>query len=268
MGYLRLVLVGLASAFAVLHLPAAPLFGSSGEETDTGSVNVDVVVDMTEAGKKIDRPTPGNPVYYLPLPAGWETIGYAPYFQRPPPTRAEVETFIEKVFAEQGYRVLVHHSHPTLVLELAWGYIAPTNEFDRAAASGVPPGWMHSLIWGDTDVGDKDTVDFNGKPRNYRTIDNLKQMGGHGRYYVIVSAFDFQAWLHHNATLLWRAHISTEIWGHYFDQVLPAMITTAAPQLGRETLSPDIVTIPNVPTGHVTVGTPVLKGDQSPPAVP
>ncbi len=109
-----------------------------------------------------------------------------------------------------------------------------------------------------------------GSSTNIRDIDDLEQeiTEGRGFYYVIVSAFDFRDALQHKATLLWRAHISTTIWGRYFDQVLPTMVMTAAPLLGRETLRPEVASAPVVPMGHVIVGTPALKSDAPASAAP
>jgi hypothetical protein len=79
------------------------------------------------------------------------------------------------------------------------------------------------------------------------------------RYYVLVSAFDFRSWLHHQPVLLWRAHVSTELWGHYFDQVVGTLINTAAPYFGRETRMPHFIGAPTLPLGRVIVGTPEVK---------
>jgi len=153
---------------------------------------------------------------------------------------------------------MVHGSHPSLALDLVWGYMEGT----------TPTGWAHELLYGHLGAHgpwDPHTSIPDGKPMDYRVSDNLKQMHG-GRYFVIVSAFDFQDWLHHKATLLWQAHISTEIWGHYFDQVLPAMVTTAAPLLGRETTRPQLVAMPAVPDGHVIIGQPYVRSVPDAPA--
>jgi len=259
----------LACLAAVVALGVVPANASEDVSDQGGNVQVDVVVDMTDAGRNVAPPTPDKPVYYLPLPEGFDKVGFAAHFQRPPPTALEVEQFIEKVFAKQGYRVLVHGSHPTLALDLVWGYISPESEY--GGSSTVPPGWMHELIYGHLGTHgpwDSHTAIPDGKPLDNRLADDLKQMGGHGRYFVIVSAFDFQDWLHHKATLLWRAHISTMIWGHYFDQVLPIMVTTAAPMLGRESTRPLVVSAPFVPDGHVIVGAPYLKTDSVQSAAP
>ena len=95
-------------------------------------------------------------------------------------------------------------------------------------------------------------------------LDDVVQMTTAARYYVLVSAFDFQSWLHHKPVLLWRAHVSTELWGHYFDQVVGTLINTAAPMFGRETKVPHFISAPVLPLGRVIVGTPEVKDYQSP----
>jgi len=63
--------------FALIALASGPaaLANDWHEESDkSGDLKVDVVVDMTEAGKRIPHPTPEHPAYYLPLPAGNKDI--------------------------------------------------------------------------------------------------------------------------------------------------------------------------------------------------
>ena len=244
-------------AFAALvSWSAAFASGAQDENDHSGNLPVDVVVDMTEAGKKVERPTPEKPAYYLPLPTGYKDWGYAPYYQGGRPTAAEVEAFIETEFAKQGYQVMTKGSHPSLVLSYLWGYIAPVTEYGSTGPDMIPPGYLHELIYGDTMI---DGYIHDGKATDFRMQDNLKAMEAHSHYYVIVSAFDFQDWLHHKTTLLWRAHISTPLWGHHFDQVLSTLIATAAPMLGRETTRPQVIPARIVPMGHVILGTPVVK---------
>jgi len=263
------VIAGLVTLMSASHLLAA----DGGDDSDQdGNIQVDVIVDMFDAGRKVAPPTLDKPVYYLPVPEGYKAFGYAPYFQRPPPTAIEVERFIEHEFAAQGYRVMVKGSRPTLVLDLLWGYASPTNEFSGGrgggSLSGMPPGLMETLIYGAKGLHDSHTADYDGRPRNYRMDDELKQMGAHGRYFVIVSAYDFQDFLRRKATLLWCAHISTELWGHYFDQVLPTLVATAAPLLGHEMTRPELVAAPVVPNGRVVVGAPYLKAYPPAPKTP
>ena len=90
-------------------------------------------------------------------------------------------------------------------------------------------------------------------------LDTAMQLTTQPRYYILISAFDFKMWLHHRAILLWRAHVSTELWGHYFDQVVGTLISTAAPEFGRETKVPHFSSVDLEPLGRVLVGTPVVR---------
>lgn len=90
-------------------------------------------------------------------------------------------------------------------------------------------------------------------------LDEVVQMVDAPRYYVLISAYDFHSWLHHKPILLWRAHVSTELWGHYFDEVVGTLINTAGPLLGRETTVPHFISAPTLPLGRVVLGTPEVR---------
>jgi hypothetical protein len=97
-------------------------------------------------------------------------------------------------------------------------------------------------------------------------LEAVMQLTTQPRYYILISAFDFKSWLHHRAILLWRAHVSTELWGHYFDQVVGTLISTAAPEFGRETKVPHFTNADITPLGRVVLGEPVVKGFSSKPS--
>jgi len=268
----------------------AQVGGSVDESDQNGSVRVDVVVDMTDAGKRIARPTPERPAYYLPLPMGYKEFGYEAYFKRPPPTAIEIQQMLSYALAQQGYELMSKQNHPSIVLSFFWGYMDPEDvemqSFDSFQGGRVPPigqqadgtmgatmislgsmpanqGMMLALISGDGSIEDTNPSD----PRMREALDMAKRP----RYFVLISAFGFDSWLKSlqekkngrpvvdKPILLWRAHISTELWGHYFDQVAQTLITTAAPWFGRETKGPQLATIPLIPTGRVIVGAPTVK---------
>src|SRR5665213_2214610 len=88
-------------------------------------IRVDVVVDLTDAGKKIARPTPARPVYYLPLTVGYREEGAFVSGQKLPPATAEVQHLLAEALAQQGYFVMARASAPSIVLVFWWGYLAP-----------------------------------------------------------------------------------------------------------------------------------------------
>jgi len=131
---------------------------------------------------------------------------------------------------------------------------------------------MLSLVAGDTLKDRHVSVHNNTNPGMERFL----EMARAPRYFVILLAYDYKDWMQHyqdwhehktssgrnqRPTLLWEAHVSTEMAGHSLEEVLPALITTAAPMFGRETRFPQLVMAPAVPMGHVEVGEPVLKGN-------
>ena len=275
-------MIGVAWAFAAL-LPARGFI-----DQETNDLRVDVVVDMTDAGKKIARPTPDNPAYYLPLTVGYKEVGAYVPDQKPPPPKIEVEDLLNKALSLQGYRVMTKESRPSLVLVFWWGHMAPeiisteagapeshTNSFnagnvgDGAAFDSSDP---RKLIAGFSTVASANESEMvslvAGNARDYQyatdkpnpVLQQILTMEKAPRHYLIVSAFDFRDWLHHRSTLLWQAHVSTELSGVSLDKALPRLIATAAPLFGRETTAPRLIGVPMVPTGHVHLGAPVVKG--------
>jgi hypothetical protein len=130
---------------------------------------------------------------------------------------------------------------------------------------------MLSLVAGDTlnDRGRRHNVDDRNVP-----MAEILEMVRAPRYFIMVTAYAYQDlapflddWVNHRPPPrkrprlmpLWEAHISTELAGYDFEEVLPTLISTAAPMLGHETLTPQLVTASSVPMGRVEVGTPVMK---------
>jgi len=284
------------SVLSVLSAALPSAFGA--EESDANDkVRVVVVVDMTNEGRKIARPTAAKPTYYLPISVGYKNFGSAHHFQRPPPNSWDIAHEIAKALYDQGYVLMTKQGRPSQVLYFWWGYMAPqnvdvgSNEADMGKPSAIPqadqwgpgqgrsqmsPGQGYSVAGSDGTVGafslgtqnlDErqmlslvagDTIDDHQKYPDPR-LDDVVQMATAPRYYVLISAFDFAAWRRHQSVLLWRAHISTELWGRYFDQVAGALIDAAAPYFGKETTVPQFVSAQALPIGHVVVGTPEVR---------
>ena len=301
----KIIVIRFVFALAAL-LPARALRANDDDdESDrSGKVRVDVVVDMTIAGRKVAHPTPDMPAFYLPLSVGYKEFGYAHHFQRPPPNAWDVEHALAIALYEQGYRLMTKEGHPSLVLVFWWGYMAPEDvDMDNPGSLAERPGSLssqpNSFYFGSGQAGNPiqvagmsdyfmggtandtvfpafsmlalsanellmssmvagNTINDHQKWPDPR-LEAVEQLTTQARYYVLISAFDFKSWLHHRAILLWRAHVSTEQWGHYFDQVVGTLISTAAPEFGRETKIPHFTNADVAPLGRVLVGTPVVR---------
>jgi hypothetical protein len=90
---------------------------------------------------------------------------------------------------------------------------------------------------------------------------SVMQRSGQDRYFVMVSAYDFDAYrTGHRVVLLWQAKMSapsdalTE-----FSSALDALARAGGPFYGRETVRPAALVLPVTPDGHVEVGEPQVK---------
>ena len=124
-------------------------------------------------------------------------------------------------------------------------------------------GEMEQLVYGSNH--DRNTDAYTHSVR----LDTLNQEARVPRYYVIVSALDYAALTQQKkAVVLWTAFVSTDLYGHTLDQVLPSLITAGAPMFGRDTDGAQwpMAVVPIVPMGRVEVGTPYVKQYSAQPA--
>ena len=91
--------------------------------------------------------------------------------------------------------------------------------------------------------------------------DDILQNMRDDRYFVIVSAYDFEAGKEKKKVLLWQAKMSTPSNRVSLAEVIPSMITAGGPRFGRETRLPESVTAPLAKEGKVDIGTAVVVPD-------
>jgi len=249
----RLVL-GLAALF-----PASSLLADSvHDDSDrSGDMRIAVVTDLTEAGKRLPHPTPEKPAYYIPITTGYKKEGdFVKFFQESPPPTAEIQRMIAKALASQGYLVAINNTRPSLILAFRWGSWAPIFLhgvfINQAEMETLVSGAQAELM----------------TPLNPRARDAY-EAARQPRWGVVVTAFDFDdQYYRHKVTILWRECMSTELWGHYIDEVLPTLIASGAPMFGRQTTTPQLTQTTVIPEGHVVVGAPYINNSPSAPAAP
>jgi len=196
-----------------------------------------------------------------------------------------VQHLLAKALYGQGYQVMNGRQPPSLVLVFWWGQIAPEelNSSELGSPLWHPDAFNRSSLMGslsdttlaelptDQSANDKMMISLvAGNTRDYQyasdnpnpKLEQILAMERSPRYFAIVSAFDFKDWARHRTTLLWQAHISTELAGHRLAEVLPALIATAAPMFGRETTAPQLVAVEGAasPLGRVILGVPMVRG--------
>ena len=267
------------TSISVLAMGIAALLPVHCLRADDGKIAVDVVIDFggdshqEKLQKKIVRPTADQPAYYLPLFVGNKDVGYADFVKNPPPPDA-IQRLLVDALASQGYLIMTKQARPSLVLAFWWGCMAPAKR-DPQQYDQINPGsdpalqsvfnsqlpsqlglqihhQMLSMVAGDTLKDRRRTGD---DPQMVSAI----AMAREPIYYILISAFDFDAWLREKRVLIWQAHISTKLWGRSFDEVVTPMVAAAAPLFGRETKEPQFFNVAIEPLANVQVGAPVVK---------
>jgi len=248
----------------VLALPLVPIstgyagFLGFGAPKDT---DVNVIVDMTDAGRAVTPPTKEQPAFYYPVLAGYREAGSLVAGEKSPPP-APVAKLLAKALAAQNYYVVgTKTPAPTLLLVFHWGYMNP--QIDDVGDSENPQQqfWnqreMLALVAGNTlkNIG---VFDFK--------RDDVLQAARDERYFVVVSAYDFAAAKEKKKKLLWQAKLSTPSNGVTLAEVLPSIISAGGPHFGRETKLPELVNAPLAKEGKVEIGTPTIVDETGKPA--
>lgn len=247
-------------------LIATALLASSGFSAEDALPDVNVVVNLTAAGKKVPPPRPGHPVFYYPKVAPYADEGAPQANDQPPPPPAVIEHMLAVALAKQGY-LFAAHRDPDIVLAILYGSLNPV------FVSVKPPGKrsksqqiimnqpdMIAMIQGDDVSGVADVAGIDFPVVRKRLFDQLH----FNRYFIMVTALDYKSFgPGKHPVILWRARISIPAIHVYFGDVIETLIKKGAPYFGRDT-RPVQVEVPTLPEGHVEVGTPTLKNPQPP----
>ena len=224
---------------------------------------VDIVVDMTPEGRKVEPPSQARPARYLPLVLGYREIG-APIAGSKPPPQNEVLHLAATELARQGYLVISKTAPaPSIILLFQWGSMNPQIEtfFDenpgqRAFAN---EGQMLALVGGNT-LQHMD-LDFE--------KEQVRQGAEQNRFFVALTAFDFKAYArNHRKVMLWQAKMSLPSEGVSIDEAMTALVKAGGPLLGRETVRPKRVVLPVTDEGRVDIGALTIKDYQDAPPLP
>jgi hypothetical protein len=250
---------------------------------------INLVGDMYPEGREVPHPAPGKPVYYYPVVIGYLELG-APQSGDQPPSKREMVHGLATALAAQGYFVTREIAVPTkagaaakvgepspvtltafspppsLLLVFNWGSLRPQKleqsmsgdvslgnapvVGSAAPAAVLNKGEMIGLI-----AGRKfdSIVDFGMK------TDEILQGIEDDRYFIMISAYDFDAYFqHHKKVLLWVAKVSVPSAGVTMNEVMPVLIKAGGPVFGTETIGPKLLDVPKTPEGRVEVGTPTV----------
>ncbi len=104
--------------------------------------------------------------------------------------------------------------------------------------------------------------------RDERT-DSLVTMAGSDLYFLLASAYEYQAALQGHQKLLWRTKISTDSQGLTMDDTLPALVSSAKTYFGHDT-GDAVIFHPRLFPGRVEIGEATVTGyiEESLPSQP
>ena len=227
---------------------AVLLLGPSSAFAAEKACEVNVNVEVTEAGRKFTLPTPAKPAYYFPITGGFREEGAVKAGEKPPP-RLMVLQQLAKTLAQQGYLVVGPKTPPpTVLLVFYWGSMNPQidefGDLDEPQKVFYNQREMVALVGGHT----LNNLDLDSER------EAVMQGAEDDRYFVIVSAFDFDAAQKKQKVLLWRAKMSTDSGRVTMEDVVASLITAGGPHFGRETLRPAWETTPLENRGKVNLG--------------
>jgi hypothetical protein len=201
---------------------------------------------MTPAGREIVRPTPEKPVYYNGMSLGCK-------FPSIPgdelPDTKELDRFVAKVLARQGYLPAGATHEPSLFLVLQWGYLRPeSNEllwflgYDASQDIAAPsfPGMIGAEV-------------FRRNMRS-RTTETILESASGPIYGIIVSAFEHKSAKSTQPIIYWQTRIGIPAQGKSMAEALPVIALAAGPSIGRETKSPALYDADDARTGEVNIG--------------
>jgi hypothetical protein len=200
----------------------------------------DVIANTDVLDKTAPTPMPGKPVYYLAVSKGYRDFGYEGAGEKVPDPDAALK-MITKILDSQGYKVATAEHDPTIMILYSWGtfYLNPAPHVRITYAREM----LEFL--GAYKLGLDTSVRASRFPELDAGLTSLKPDAStvsgflpHGMYVITFWAFDFNQAMKGEARILWKTNISSSTRGFYLPEVLPTMLTVAAPLIGRETNRP------------------------------
>jgi hypothetical protein len=253
-----------------------------------------VITEMTDAGRARPEVSPAHPAYFEVFSHGAHDLGdtYAGMKEIPLP---RVQEMLTRALATNGYLPAERPAHPpTLLVTYTWGQhnrlTEPDEENPVMSSAQVERNLLdRAALVGGVKFAEELREAFRQKndlalaggslvpmldPIEVfkRRADNnefLLEQAMEDVYYVVASAYDYEAAMKHQRVLLWRTRMTVASAGVAEDQSLPALVSAAAPYFGKDMPAPEVMLRREVKEGSVHVGTPrVVEDHPAEPAPP
>jgi hypothetical protein len=269
------------------YLLVALLVGLSAATVRSSPLNVIVAADMNAAGRKIQRPTPDHPAYYIGVFRGYtdkgKQWGNGDPERASVPSNETVQRLLTQTLAAQGYlsaivdapvdtktspanaRRQMMRGAPSLLLNIQWGYLSNMTFRPSTRYQSMTNGAGGVLVTRHDEESDPDPT-----PEQIELIGAQKNLNPGSyrdarltRYYIIVDAFDYAAYVQtKKPVLLWRIRLSVPANHNSLAGTLPALLAAGGPSFGQDVKLPMNVTVDVLPSGKVTIGKTIVIGDK------
>ncbi len=245
-------------------------------------VDVVILTEFTQAGKKLKKVTPDEPVYYIAGDSGMKEEGEVIAGEIPPKGDALKKAMVQAL-RTNGYLPYTPKHKPSLVIFFRWGSFNLRHSIDdpmgvNGADPSNPPtpdpleiselAQRAALIGGTAFATQMLTA------LQHNTLESFANKDEHtrwlvdecytNRYYIIASAYDFESALKQKKVLYWKTKISTNSVGLTMNDSILALTLNAGPYFGREMTSAARLNRPVIKEGRVEIGTPTVKNDIDP----
>ncbi len=243
-------------------------------------LDMTVMTEFTPVGRLMRPASPTQPAYYQAQAGGFKQLGDTSDGEHPPPP-AELQAALTKALAVNGFLTADLPGHPpTLAVFFSWG---SHNKLDPETAAMFPQLAARHLLERSILVGGKNFASNQARLLEYgasildrdEQMDYLRDQADTDLYFVVASAYDYQALAAGQRHLLWRTSMTVSSRGLSMGESLTPLIATAGPYFGRDMISPEIATrrISREREGHVEIGPltvvngdAVLRQEKPPPA--
>ena len=178
-------------------------------------LDMTVYTEFTPYGRLLRAATPENPVYYAAHDTGYKQLGWSMGGEHPP-KEADIERAMARALATNGFLAETPEHRASVALFYVWGShnkpppdiardfpeLAAKNKLERAILVGgkdFAKGMSFAMEWGDP-AGELD-----------EKMQFLREQANEELYYVVASAYDYQALAHGQRKLAWRTTMTVTL---------------------------------------------------------
>jgi hypothetical protein len=214
----------------------------SGKQAAAGifSNNINMLV-VAEQPRGV--PPSSGPVSYIAFDGGYIEAGDF-IAGDTPPTPEQVSQSLHAILADQGFRIA--QGSPSVVLTYYWGVLR-IDHMQIRQAYAIRPNFEARIDMVSTKLlGDevknhilsaKKSGELNSDASAPRILvgplKTIMENSRQPRYFVVVSAYDYEGLVHLEAKLLWRVKLSAQENNGGMDDVIPALIAGGGPYFGK-----------------------------------